>query len=78
MASKALALIAGLIERAQARGEVRAGDPRLFAVSLVGPMLMGLLWREVFTPAGAAPIPLPELAAQHARTVLGGMLEDRA
>lgn len=78
VASKALALIAGLIERAQARGEVRAGDPRLFAVSLVGPMLMGLLWREVFTPAGAAPIPLPELAAQHARTVLGGMLEDRA
>ena len=78
VASKALALIAGLIERAQARGEVRAGDPRLFAVSLVGPMLMGLLWREVFTPAGAAPILLPELAAQHARTVLCGMLEDRA
>ena len=74
IASQALGLVTAMIERAQARGEVRAGDPRLHAVSLVGPMVMGLLWREVFVPVGAAPIPLADLAAQHARTVMQGML----
>src|ERR1043166_3486698 len=46
VASRALAMISGLIERAQERGEVRPGDPRLHALSLLGPMLMGVLWRE--------------------------------
>ena len=73
--SKALGLIAGLIERAQARGEVRAGDPRLHAFSLMGPILMGLLWRETLQPAGGAPLDLEALARQHAETVLSGLLE---
>jgi AcrR family transcriptional regulator len=72
--SQAVALIAGLIEKAQANGEVRAGDPRLFALSLVGPLLMGLLWRETLEPAGGAPIDLHELARQHAEAALSGML----
>ena len=79
IASQALGLVTAMIERAQARGEVRPGDPRLQAVSLIGPMVMGLLWREVFVPVGAAPIHLADLAAQHARTVIRGMLlEDPA
>jgi AcrR family transcriptional regulator len=73
--SKALGLIAGLIERAQARGEVRPGDPRLHAFTLMGPMLMGLLWRETLQPAGGAPLDLEALAKQHAETVLAGLLE---
>jgi AcrR family transcriptional regulator len=72
--SQAVALIAGLIEKAQAKGEVRAGDPRLYALTLVGPLLMGLLWRETLEPAGAAPIDLPQLARQHAEAVLAGLL----
>jgi hypothetical protein len=72
--SKALGLIAGLIERAQARGEVRAGDPRYHAFTLMGPMLMGLLWRETLQPAGGAAIDLESLAKQHAETVLAGLL----
>ncbi len=71
---RALKLACGLIEKAQARGEVRPGDPRLHAFSLVGPILMGVLWREVLTPVGAEPVDLEKLAKQHADTVLEGML----
>lgn len=72
--SKALGLIGGLIERGQAKGEVRAGDPRLLTFTLMGPMVMGLLWRETLQPAGGAPLDLEALAVQHAETVLDGML----
>ena len=72
--TKALGMIAGLIARAQAKGEVRPGDPRLFAFTLMGPMLMGVLWRETLEPAGGAPLDLDALARQHVDTVLGGML----
>ena len=72
--SGALGLIAGLIERAQSRGEVRPGNPRLHAFTLMGPMVMGLLWRETLQPAGGAPLDLDVLAKQHAETVLQGLL----
>lgn len=71
---KAITLLAGLIGRAQERGELRPGDPRLHAISIMGPMLMGVLWRETFTPVGGAVIDLPALARQHAETVLAGLL----
>jgi AcrR family transcriptional regulator len=71
---KAIAVLAGLIGRAQEKGEVRPGDPRAHAFSIMGPMLMGLLWRETFTPVGGAAIDLAAIARQHAETVLGGLL----
>ena len=70
--TKALGLITGLIERAQQSGEVRAGDPRLHAISLIGAMLMGMLWRETLEPVGGAPLDLEALARQHAETGLQG------
>ena len=74
VASRALTMLAGLIEAAQQRGEVRDGDPRLHAFSLAGPMLMGVLWRETLEPAGGVPLDLGALAKQHAETVLVGLL----
>ena len=71
---KALGMVSGLIQRAQARGEVKPGDPQLYAFSLLGPMMLGVLWREVAVPAGGKTIDLQELAAQHADTVLTGLL----
>jgi AcrR family transcriptional regulator len=71
---KGVTLIAGLIARAQARGEVRPGDPRVHAFSIMGPMLLGLLWRETFTPVGGAAVDLAAIANQHAETILGGLL----
>ena len=66
-------LISGLIAAAQSRGEVRPGDPRLFAFGLMGPMLLGMIWRETFEPVGAVAINVPALADQHLATVLRGM-----
>lgn len=74
VASKAIGTLAGAIEQAQQRGEVRTGDPRLYAFSLIGPMVLGALWRATLVPAGGAPLDLAPLAKQHAETVLAGML----
>lgn len=77
----ALGLLTDVIVRAQGRGEVRAGDARNFAFSLIGPVIVGALFREVFGEVSSDPVDLEALAAQHVRTVLGGMLtraEDQA
>ena len=76
VASKAIAALSALVERAQKRGEARAGDPRLYALSLIGPMVLGALWRATLVPAGAATLDLHELAKQHAQTVLRGLLTE--
>lgn len=75
--ARMLGVLTGLIERAQAAGEVRPGEPRYHALSLIGPLLMGLLWREVLEPAGARPLDLRALAQQHVETVLNGLVVER-
>jgi AcrR family transcriptional regulator len=75
--SRAIGMIAGLIGKAQERGEVRPGDPRLQAFSLMGPMMLGILWRETLQPVGGEPIDLAKLAKQHCETVLAGLLTER-
>ena len=69
-----IGMVTGIIARAQARGEVAPGDPRLHAFSLMGPMVMAMLFREVFAGVGANPPDLEALADQHARTALRGLL----
>lgn len=71
---RVLDLVSRLIARAQARGEIIAGDPRLLAFSLMGPLVMGGLFRAVFGEVGTDAPDLAALAAQHGRTVLGGLL----
>ena len=69
-----LGLLTGRIERAQAAGEVRDGDSRTFALQIVAPLLLAVLWRETFVPVGAEPFDLRRLAAQHAATLSAGLL----
>jgi AcrR family transcriptional regulator len=76
--ARALAMVSGVIARAQARGEVKAGDPRAYAFGLIAPLLLGVIWRETFEPVGADPLDLAALATQHVETVLGGMLTAQA
>lgn len=71
---KGIGLLSGVIERAQSRGEVRPGNPRTHAFSIMGPMMLGVLWRETFTPIGGADVDLPAIAHQHVETVLSGLL----
>lgn len=56
----ALARIEGLVRRAQAGGEIAPGEPRLIAFSIIGPLVMGALYREVF---GAVTADAPDLLA---------------
>ncbi|WP_168075695.1 TetR/AcrR family transcriptional regulator [Caulobacter sp. SSI4214] len=71
--SRTLSALSGALSRAQARGELRQGDPRLHAFSLMGPLLMGVVWRETFVPVGAPDLDLKALIAQHGETVLAGL-----
>lgn len=71
--SRALAALTKALARAQSRGEVRIGDPRLQAFSIMGPILLGVLWQETFTPIGAPPLDLRGLIVQHRETVLEGL-----
>jgi AcrR family transcriptional regulator len=75
--AKGLGLITKLIARAQERGEVRAGDPRNHAVSIISPMLVGVIFRETFVPVGAKAFDIPALMQQHLDTVLPGLLVRR-
>jgi len=74
--SKGLGTLTALIEMAQAKGEVRDGDARLHAFSLMGPMLMGVIYRETLEPVGGEPLDFGALAGQHAETVLSGLLKE--
>jgi AcrR family transcriptional regulator len=71
--SRALAALSGALDRAQGRGEIRPGNPRLQAFSIMGPILMGVLWQETFTPVGAPALNLRDLIAQHGEAVLAGL-----
>lgn len=73
LVSVALGALAQAIAAAQVRGEVRPGDPRAFALQVVAPLLVGVIWRETFTPVGAEPFDLPALAEQHVQTLLSGL-----
>ena len=78
LVSQALGAMAEAIAAAQARGEVKPGDPRIYALQLVSPLLMAVLWRETFVPVGATPFDLPAVMAQHVDTLLCGMLTEGA
>jgi len=76
LVAHALGGLAQAIAAAQARGELRAGDPRAYALGIMSPMLVGAIWRETFAPVGAPPFDLAALARQHAQTILHGMLAE--
>lgn len=78
LVAQALGAMSSLIAKAQARGEIKHGDTRIFALSVISPILMGVIWRETFTPVGAPAFDLEAVAAQHLETALGGMLRERS
>ncbi len=71
--SRALGALSSALAKAQVRGQIRQGEPRLQAFSLVGPVLMGVIWQETFTPIGAPALELKSLIAEHADIVLTGL-----
>jgi AcrR family transcriptional regulator len=76
LVAHALGALTKAIRAAQARGEVRAGDPRIFAIEIISPMLIGVIWREIFVPVGAEPFDVPGLARQHMETMIRALRPD--
>lgn len=74
LVAQALGGLAEAVAAAQARGEVRAGDPRVYALQVAAPLIVAVIWKETFAPVGAAPFDLPSLAHQHVETLLNGLL----
>ena len=68
-----LGAMTGAIAAAQSRGEVRPGDPRIYALEVIAPMLVALIWRETFVPSGARAFDLPAVARQHVETMIEGL-----
>jgi AcrR family transcriptional regulator len=73
-----LAALTDAVRSAQARGEVRTGDPRAYAIQVVGPIFLSALWDAVFAPVGAAPFDVPAVARQHIETMIVGLAPQEA
>jgi AcrR family transcriptional regulator len=66
----ALPLFQSLIERGIASGEFRTVDAGLTVKCMVGPMLLGALWKSVFEPIGADPLDIEALAKHDGDLIL--------
>ena len=60
----------GLIARGVESGEFRRVDPMLTVRSLIGPMLLSIIWKTVFEPIGAERLDARALARHHADLML--------
>jgi hypothetical protein len=69
--SPVIGALAGVIGRVQAAGEVT--DARLFAFSIMGPLFLAALFRDVFSRASYEPPDLARLAGQHTGCLLHGI-----
>ena len=71
---RVLGLLTDLVAQAQARGEVRSGDPVIHAFSILSPLITGSLFLDVFGASVRYAPNLEAIALQHAETVLRGLL----
>jgi len=71
-------LLEGLIKRGIAQGEFRPVDPAMTVRSIIGPMLLAVLWRTVFEPIGGEKLDVKALARHHAELMLHALAADRS
>jgi hypothetical protein len=67
---RGIPLFEGLIARGVAAGEFRKVDPMLTVRSLIGPMVLSIIWKTVFEPIGAEKLDVRALARHHADLML--------
>jgi AcrR family transcriptional regulator len=67
---RGIPLFESLIARGVASGEFRSVDPMLTVRSLIGPMLLSIIWKTVFEPIGAEKLDVRALARHHADLML--------
>jgi AcrR family transcriptional regulator len=71
---RGLPLMEGLIKRGIAQGEFRKVDPVLTVRSIIGAMLLAVIWRTVFEPIGAEKLDVRALARHHADLMLHALM----
>ncbi|MEN4567630.1 TetR/AcrR family transcriptional regulator [Pantoea agglomerans] len=76
--ARVLNMLSGVLEEGQKRGEVRPGNPRLQAMSIVGPMVTATLFREIFAEDSELRPELESLAKSHTDIILRGLLNTSA
>lgn len=69
-----LDVLAGAIVDAQARGEVRQGNPQIYAFQVLSPLITSLIWRETFVPVSSSDLDLEAVLAQSVDVFLAGAL----
>jgi AcrR family transcriptional regulator len=67
---RGIPIFEGLIARGVESGEFRPVDPMLTVRSLIGPMLLSIVWKTVFEPIGAEKLDVRALARHHADLML--------
>lgn len=72
--ARVMGILTSLIAKAQERGTVRVCDPKLLVMSIMGPMMMSLLFHEVFGSDSPYAPNLEKLAAQHSEIILKGIM----
>ncbi|MEG3162456.1 TetR/AcrR family transcriptional regulator [Sphingomonas sp. LB2R24] len=65
-----------IIATGQSNGEVRAGNPRYHALSILGPMVTGALYKQLFAGEKDQWPEMEALAIQHAETIIAGLCVD--
>lgn len=67
-------LVVGIIRRGVERGEFRPVDPGLAFFSLVAPLLVAVLWKNIFEPVAGGTLDPGELCRSHLSILLRGLL----
>ena len=75
---RGIPIFEGLIARGVASGEFRKVDPMLTVRSLIGPMLLSIVWKTVFEPIGADRLDVRALARHHADLMLRALESPQA
>mgnify|MGYP001805865385 CR=1 FL=1 len=70
----ALAVVSGVIQEGMAANVFAPADPHLAARLCVAPMLLSLLWGEVFAPAGLPPLDTEALMVRHLHWIHCGLV----
>jgi AcrR family transcriptional regulator len=73
---RGLPLLEGLIARGIEQGEFRKVDPAMTVRTIIGAMLLAVIWRTVFEPIGADKLDIKALARHHADLMLHALKPD--
>ena len=71
---RGLPMMESLVVRGIAQGEFRKVDPALTVRSIIGAMLLAIIWRTVFEPIGAEKVDVRALARHHADLMLHALM----